>query len=357
MAIGLDGFADELGRHFEGAGAPGSYERVGRALAALADDEALVGPVGRAWAGRSFEASYARPLLLIATLRYRALIDHGHPLAPELLMDADAPEVLARTRAALADPAIEPVLAARAVQTNEPGRAYGWGLPALVLGLAHRRFALVDLGCSAGLNLVVDRTAIGFRIGTRAVSGFDFPSPEARVGLDRAPIDVTREDEARWLRACIWPGQAERLQRFEACRKVWAGAWAGDAPRPTLEAHELGGDATRARLDEVAARPGSDVVLTFESVVRPYLADATRAAHDEVMWGWLGQDRRRTRAILEPAPEPARRGSTAPMDLTVQLVRGGERTSIVLAQAGYHQAACLVMPGAPERLRAAWDAA
>ncbi|MCC6625425.1 MAG: DUF2332 family protein [Deltaproteobacteria bacterium] len=357
MAEGLDGLAAELASHFEGAGAPGSYERVGRALAALAADEALTGPVGRAWAGRSFEASYARPLLLIASLRYRALGDHDHPLAPELLMDADAPDVVARTRAALGDPGLEPVLAARAVQTNEPGRAYGWGLPALVLGLAHRRFALVDIGCSAGLNLVVDRTAIAFRIGTRAVSGYDFPSPEARVGLDRAPIDVTVDDEARWLRACIWPGQAERLQRFEACRKVWASPWAGDAPRPELVPHDLADDHTLATLEAIADRSGSESTLTFESVVRPYLADAVRASHDEAMWRWLAGGRGRARAILEPSLEPGRRGSTSPMDLVVQLVRGGERVSVVLAQAGYHQAACLVVPGAPERLRAAWDAA
>ncbi|MFO0747027.1 MAG: hypothetical protein U1F43_15395 [Myxococcota bacterium] len=42
------------------------------------------------------------------------------------------------------------------------------------------------------------------------------------------------------------------------------------------------------------------------------------------------------------------------MDLTVHCVRGGERLSVVLGQSGYHSAACLIMPGAVDQLRAAW---
>ena len=127
MAVGIDGLKDELARHFEGAGAPGAYERVGRVLASLVETPLLSEPLTRAWATRTFEASYARPLLLIATLRYQALRDNDHPLAPELLMDADAPGLEARVRDALADPGLVPMLTARSVQTNEPGRASGEG--------------------------------------------------------------------------------------------------------------------------------------------------------------------------------------------------------------------------------------
>lgn len=355
---GIEGLGPELVKHFQTAGAPGAYERVGQALAALADGPTAAPEVletfGRAWAGRTFHASYERPLLALAALRFRALEDDQHPLAPEVLMDADAPDVPDRLREALRDRSLVPVLAARSVQTNEPGRAWGWGLTALVLGLAHRRFALVDMGCSAGLNLVVDRTAIPYRLGANQVAGFDFPSPESRVGLDRAPIDAADETAARWLRACIWPGQSDRLQRFEACRKVYANRWPGEAPAPALVPHELGGGTTRAVLEDVAARPGSDVTLAFESVTRSYLAAEARLAHDEGLWAFLGGDRQRLWAVLEPSADPVRLKTTAPMDLTVSLVRGGERVTVTLGQSGYHAASSLIVPGAVDALRAAW---
>jgi hypothetical protein len=38
----------------------------------------------------------------------------------------------------------------------------------------------------------------------------------ARVGVDLDPVDVTDADDARWLRACVWPDQPERAARLEA---------------------------------------------------------------------------------------------------------------------------------------------
>jgi Uncharacterized protein conserved in bacteria (DUF2332) len=37
----------------------------------------------------------------------------------------------------------------------------------------------------------------------------DRPMPEvvARIGIDLDPVDVTDTDDARWLRACVWPDQ------------------------------------------------------------------------------------------------------------------------------------------------------
>lgn len=355
MAMGIEGFRDELIQHFAGSGAPGAYERVGRAFAPLVETPEVVALLTSAWSGRRFDASYARPLLLIASLRYRALENPDHPIAPELLLDADAPDLEARVAEALRDPGLEPILAARSVQTNEPGRAWGWGLPALVLGLGHRKFALVDLGASAGLNLVVDRTAVPYRLGTSQVAGFDFPSPETRLGLDLEPVDITDPLAARWLRACIWPGQYDRLQRFEACQKVYANAWPGEAPRPVLLPHRLGAGETRFILEDVATRPGSDVVMAFESVVRPYLAPAAREAHDADLWAFLTGGTNRLWAVLEPSADPQRARSTNPMDLVVHFVRGGERVAILLGQSGYHASTCVIMPGAPEKLVEAWN--
>jgi hypothetical protein len=42
------------------------------------------------------------------------------------------------------------------------------------------------------------------------------PKVVARVGVDLDPVDVTDADDARWLRACLWPDQPERAARLEA---------------------------------------------------------------------------------------------------------------------------------------------
>jgi len=42
------------------------------------------------------------------------------------------------------------------------------------------------------------------------------PEVVARVGVDLDPVDVTDADDARWLRACLWPDQPERVARLEA---------------------------------------------------------------------------------------------------------------------------------------------
>src|SRR5262249_30648926 len=93
---------------------------------------------------------------------------------------------------------------------------------------------LIDVGCSAGLNLNVDRVGITYSNGqslgdpsspvqmsSSTVAGRPIPAramPQviARVGVDRDPVDVTGADDARWLRACLWPDQPEPAARLEA---------------------------------------------------------------------------------------------------------------------------------------------
>lgn len=128
----------------------------------------------------------------------------------------------------------------RSIQTNEVGRT-----TAVVPALAevHRAtghpLALVELGPSAGLNLVPDRYAVTYRdpggrpvgrvgpagspvqltcalVGATPALG-DRPPPIAwRAGLDRRPIDVRDPDARRWLQACLWPSARDRAERLEA---------------------------------------------------------------------------------------------------------------------------------------------
>jgi hypothetical protein len=93
---------------------------------------------------------------------------------------------------------------------------------------------LIDVGCSAGLNLNVDRVGITDSngqslgdpsspvqlscsiVGDRPIPRRAMPEVVARVGVDLDPVDVTDVDDARWLRACLWPDQPERVARLEA---------------------------------------------------------------------------------------------------------------------------------------------
>jgi hypothetical protein len=93
---------------------------------------------------------------------------------------------------------------------------------------------LIDVGCSAGLNLTVDRVGITYSngqslgdpsspvqlsssiVGDRPIPTRAMPEVVTRVGVDLDPVDVTDADDTRWLRACLWPDQPERTARLEA---------------------------------------------------------------------------------------------------------------------------------------------
>ena len=121
----------------------------------------------------------------------------------------------------------------QAVQTNEVQRCFAL-LPAFLV-LAQEsgadRLDLVELGPSAGLNLLWDRYAYAYRAGRWGASelllqGVEYvpvprevltrrPGVRRRLGIDLNPVDVTSEHGARLLHAFIWPGRVERAQRLK----------------------------------------------------------------------------------------------------------------------------------------------
>jgi hypothetical protein len=121
------------------------------------------------------------------------------------------------------------------VQTNEVQRA--WGLLPGFLTLADGRpLDLLELGPSAGLNLLWDRYRYRYATGTWGdgaleLSGDDrIPPPaellqrnvriERRRGIDLDPVDVTTEHGARLLQAFVWPDQTARLERLRRAIEV-----------------------------------------------------------------------------------------------------------------------------------------
>lgn len=234
------------------------------------------------WRHRRFEAWFDRPLLLLAALRDDALEEGlSHPLDRAVGsgadVDAATPDAL---RAAFApDRSVWRKLRDRFVQTNETSRGVTWLWPAHLIGAAHPGTSLqiFDIGASAGLNLVADALP---RIWTRNGAPFHIdPLPRIvrRCGFDLHPLDVSDENDARWLRACIWPGQTARQTRLD---EAMAG-WRTMTPRPELVAASAGN--VPARLP----RQTPDRLVAYQTVMRDYLPAEERARYESGMQAWL----------------------------------------------------------------------
>lgn len=184
------------------------------------------------------------------------------------------------------------IAATRTVQTNEVRRsialmpAFAW-----VSQQSGKPLALLEVGASAGLNLLFDRYRYDY--GTGSVAGpldskvtlvtdlrsgllppID-PLPEAvwRRGIDLHPVAVTDPDAVRWARALLWPEQLDRIRRFEAAVEI------ARTDPPDLVA----GDAVE-RLSSVAAAAPPDVALVvFHTYVLNQFSPEARHRLEEVI--------------------------------------------------------------------------
>lgn len=202
-------------------------------------------------------------------------------------------------------------IATRATQTNEIGRcAVLWPiLHALARRTGRTRIALLDVGCSAGLNLGVDRwryryvddrsdatlavvdgagtgvPEIACRVVRMADGGgmspvVDGPAPQivSRLGIDPSPIDVADAAAVRWLRACLWPHDTARRERFNAAVAV-----AREQRWPVrAAAHTLA--ATR---DWLHALPADVTPVIFNSWVLAYFDAAALDEHVAQLRRWV----------------------------------------------------------------------
>ena len=174
----------------------------------------------------------------------------------------------------------------RSVQTNEVGRAAAF-LAGLSYLNADRPIAIVEIGTSAGLNQALDQFCVHYDFDDEEaiVIGptqspvqlhceirsdvFPLPSPftiASRIGIDVNPIDVRSEIEQRWLRACIWPGQQQRLQMLNAAIEI-----AQQYP-PQFVA----GDASEATRGVIDSLPNDVLPVVLSSWVLAYFSAEQR---------------------------------------------------------------------------------
>jgi hypothetical protein len=197
--------------------------------------------------------------MLLAAVHYLLLRGANHPLTGYYRSLTEKPlppqEAFPVFRAFCIEQqsALRHLLATRAVQTNEVARC-AYLLPALACAAelaAGQPLALVEIGASAGLNLLADRYRVHYqvtggwiaagavdspvRIETElhwrfSAAQVDNPAPaqlpysaylplvtpviQQRVGIDLQVVNLADDDAYLWLRALIGPEHSERVQRL-----------------------------------------------------------------------------------------------------------------------------------------------
>jgi hypothetical protein len=242
-----------------------------------------------------------RPLLLLAAVHFLLLSGVDHPLAA--YYDTVAAVRGTPFRASAADVSavftafceehrleLKQVIATRTTQTNEVGRC-----TALLPGLCHIArlydwdvpLSLLDLGTSAGLNLLFDDYAYTYRSaandGVRtagevgspvsiecsarddvsSLPELRLPTVDQRVGLDLSPLDPFSDDDVLWLLACQWPDNPTRFGRL---RGALSNVRASHNP-PRLEQGDMVTDLRRV----AASIAGTTPLVVFHSWVAAYL--------------------------------------------------------------------------------------
>jgi hypothetical protein len=173
-------------------------------------------------------------------------------------------------------------VATERVQTNEPRRCW-WLVPCFAE--AARRtgadaFDCLELGCSAGLNLLWDRYGYEYEGGSlagspvfrgeergRPVPVAERPHVRSRVGVDLAPPDLLTDEGVHLLKAFVWAGQQHRLADLDAAIEVWR----RDPPEIVV------GDLLDELPRLLERRVGDDVLLVWETAALDYLPPERRA--------------------------------------------------------------------------------
>jgi len=309
MPASLDDFQRRLAARFrkQQAFAAGYSPLYSRLFGLLADwlavetgDDPLVVWLVQAGFGRS---SFDVPLLLLAGLHRDILgglpevagLARYYPTAGGLGA-ADDNRLGTELRAAIL--ARQKPLAAfietAAVQTNETGRGLCWLLPVLYPGwpVIH----LVDLGASAGLNLVAEQRHYQLKAeekgrGTLAIGKGESPQflvigqgewvlppvrhklPHivSRTGCDLAPFSLATDRDELTLAAFVWGDQVERMARLRQGIAALHRVNATGAP-VRLHPVDLPGELPRFLEEQLAACHGAPLVL-YNTYLTTYLQD------------------------------------------------------------------------------------
>ncbi|MDE3116356.1 MAG: DUF2332 domain-containing protein [Pseudomonadota bacterium] len=191
--------------------------------------------------------------------------------------------------------AIVRLIETRVVNTNEIGRSsvLHAGLR-MVAAEAGKPLGLIEIGPSAGLNMIWDRYGVKYlRDGKVAVelapdAGLviecelrgagnppALPAPKVgrRIGLELNPVDLRKAEERDWLRALMWPDQVARLTQLERAMALF------DTVRPEIRF----GDALALLPDAIRDVPEDQALCVYHSLVAYQFGHEGRQALDDIL--------------------------------------------------------------------------
>jgi hypothetical protein len=191
--------------------------------------------------------------------------------------------------------AIATLVATRVTNTNEVGRS--GTLHAGFRTLAERAgepLHLVEIGPSAGLNMIWDRYGVRYVRGGESFAT-DAPGTEltidvelrgekipplgppprvaSRVGLEKNPVDLDDADSRDWLRALVWPDHRARFARLDKALGIYA--------RYKVEIQE--GDALALLPEALARAPANETLCVYHTIVTYQFSPEMRAALDNIL--------------------------------------------------------------------------
>ena len=168
------------------------------------------------------------------------------------------------------------LISSKRVQTNEVQRC-ACLLPAFELVAREslgRPLSIVDIGASAGLNLLWDKYGYDYGSGRKygdvnspvqimcSIRGDRkppipeiLPSVESRVGIDLNPIDVSDPEEMLWLRSLLWPEHTKRAELLQQAIGL-----AKQDPPPVIR-----GDVFEVLPNALSELPGDSMFCLFHS--------------------------------------------------------------------------------------------
>ena len=337
---GSRSLADRFRRHADSLARSRRSPLYHEMMGAAADDIDREGSVARLFAGIPVPPGSVPHLRLMGALHYLVLSGQAPGLA-EFYPSAGGngpPDKAWPAVQTTIDEHFEQIRTRlhRTVQTNEPGRS-----PVLFAGLLwladrHRRpIRLLEVGASAGLNLLADRYA--YQVGDdvlgdpasplRFVDPWAPPPPinldaaaarlhiTARAGCDLTPLDPTNQDVQITLLSYIWPDEPHRIERMRAALSVAA---AGPVQvTPSAGSEWLPGALARAEQGEL--------IVVWHSVMRQYV--------EPTEWDAIERALDRQPDVVRLSMEPAF-DRHALMELTVHDPAGAPAT--LLAVCGDH---------------------
>jgi hypothetical protein len=190
---------------------------------------------------------------------------------------------------------LAPLVATRITNTNEVGRS-------ALLHAGFRTVAkesgeplnLIEIGPSAGLNLIWDRYGVRYTRGENSFCTEPRDAPlvvecelrgdktpplgrapriASRVGLELNPVDLSDPGARDWLKALVWPDQVARFAKLERALAVYA------REKPEIRA----GDALTLLPEAIAGIPEDQPVCVYHTMVIYQFSEEMREALDNLL--------------------------------------------------------------------------